>query len=80
MSTTLKALQGTLEADGTIRLSEPCDLRGPLPVVVTVAIEDDEPVAEQEWREEIDKRASEVDSGEVELIEEAAFFDRLRSA
>lgn len=79
MSTTLKALLGTLEADGTIRLSEPCDLQGPLPVVVTVAVEDGETVA-KEWLEEIDGRATEIDAGEVELIDEASFFDRLRSA
>ncbi|MCB1230215.1 MAG: hypothetical protein KDN19_08115 [Verrucomicrobiae bacterium] len=80
MSTTLRALQGTLEEDGTIRLSEPCDLRGPLPVVVTVAVEDEEPLAEREWMDEIEKRASEVDAGEVEMIDEASFFDRLRTA
>lgn len=83
MSTTLRSLDGILDADGTVRLSEPCDIKGPVPVVVTLAVEtdsDDDFGLEESWKAEFRRRAEQIDNGEVELIEEDDFLKRLRSA
>lgn len=83
MSTTLKSLDGILDTDGTVRLSEPCDIKGPVPVIVTVAIEsetDGDFDVSENWKAEFRRRVEQIDNGEVELIEERDFLNRLRSA
>ena len=46
MGTSLKTVDAVVEADGTVRLRQPLRLSGPVPAVVTLLVQDDEPNAD----------------------------------
>ncbi len=81
MSATLRAIPVTVSEDGTIQLSEPLNLSGPVSGMLTLAVENGDETDEvsEDWSNELHKRSQEIDEGKVELVEGDEFLKRLRA-
>ena len=81
MSATLRAIPVTVSEDGTIELSEPLNLSGPVSGMLTLAVENGDETDEvsERWSNELHKRSQEIDDGKVELVEGEEFLERLRA-